>query len=63
MAFLDDEAPKKKLKHELGEDVTLLSEAELLARVDLLKAEIARLEAAASARRASKAAADQVFKL
>jgi uncharacterized small protein (DUF1192 family) len=63
MAFLDDEPPKKKTKHEIGEDLTLLSEGELLARVDLLREEIARLEAAATARRASKAAADQVFKL
>lgn len=63
MAIVDDEPQKKKARHEIGEDVTLLSEAELLDRVDQLKAEIARLEAAAGARRASRAAADQVFKL
>ena len=63
MAIVDDEPQKKRARHEIGEDITLFSEAELLARVEMLKAEIARLEEAAKARRASRAAADQVFKL
>jgi uncharacterized small protein (DUF1192 family) len=62
MAIVDDEQQKRKPKHEIGEDLTLMSETELLARVALLQEEIGRLEAAAAARRASRAAADSVFK-
>lgn len=63
MAIVDDEPQKERARHQIGEDVTLFSEGELLARVEILRQEIARLEAAAAARRASRAAADQVFKL
>ena len=44
-AFDDDEKPKKKLVHEIGQDLTLLSAGELNERIALLKEEIARLEA------------------
>jgi uncharacterized small protein (DUF1192 family) len=57
-----DELPKKKITHELGQDLSLLSVAELTERVGLLKEEIARLEAEMTKKRASKSAADTFFK-
>jgi uncharacterized small protein (DUF1192 family) len=46
MAAIDDEdRPKKKLSHEIGQDLTLLSVKELDERIALLRDEIARLEA------------------
>jgi uncharacterized small protein (DUF1192 family) len=63
MAAVDDEdAPKKKLAHEIGQDLTLLSADELAARIALLKGEIARLEADIEKKRAVKSAADLSFK-
>ena len=41
----DDDKPKKKIAHEIGQDLTLLSAGELAERIALLKDEIARLEA------------------
>ena len=60
---MEEEAPvKKKTVHEIGQDLSLLSVGELRERIDALKSEIARLEAAASAKTASRSAADQFFK-
>ena len=39
-----DDLPKKKVTHEIGQDLSLLSIAELSDRIALLKEEIARLE-------------------
>lgn len=61
-AFDDDDRPKKKVVHEIGQDLTLLSVAELTERVGILKEEIARLEANASSKQAFKSSADQFFK-
>ena len=58
----DDDKPKKKVTHEIGQDLTLLSVEELGARVQLLHDEITRIEADMSQKRASRAAADQFFK-
>jgi len=58
----EDERPKKKIAHEVGEDLSRLSLDELAARAELLKAEIARIEAAATAKRASADAASAFFK-
>jgi uncharacterized small protein (DUF1192 family) len=60
--FDDDDKPKKKIVHEIGQDLTLLSVEELGARVQLLHDEINRLEADMAAKRASRSAADQFFK-
>jgi uncharacterized small protein (DUF1192 family) len=57
-----DDLPKKKITHEIGQDLSLLSVAELTERVSLLKEEIARLEAEMNRKRASKSAADTFFK-
>ena len=58
----EDDKPKKKIAHEIGQDLTLLSVDELAARVQLLHDEIARLEADMKQKRASRSAADQFFK-
>jgi uncharacterized small protein (DUF1192 family) len=61
-AIDDDDRPKKKISHEIGQDLTLLSVEELAARVQLMHDEIARLEADMAQKRASRSAADQFFK-
>jgi uncharacterized small protein (DUF1192 family) len=61
-AFDDDDRPKKKVTHEIGQDLSLLSVEELAARVQLLHDEINRLEADMASKRAKRAAADQIFK-
>jgi uncharacterized small protein (DUF1192 family) len=61
-AIDDDDRPKKKIAHEIGQDLALLSVEELAGRVQLMKDEIARLEADMTQKRAKRAAADQFFK-
>jgi len=61
-AFDDEDRPKKKIVHEIGQDLTLLSVDELAAHVQLLHDEINRLEADMAQKRASRSAADQFFK-
>jgi uncharacterized small protein (DUF1192 family) len=58
----EEERPKKKLAHEIGQDLALLSVEELRDRIALLKEEIARLEAAMASKQASRSTADQFFK-
>ena len=58
----EEDRPKKKIAHEIGQDLTLLSVTELDQRVQLLKEEIARLEANMATKQASKSAADMFFK-
>jgi uncharacterized small protein (DUF1192 family) len=58
----DDDRPKKKIVHEIGQDLALLSVGELNERIALLKEEIARLEAAVSSKQASRDVASQFFK-
>jgi len=63
MAPIDeDDRPKKKIVHEIGQDLTLLSVQELDERVALLNEEIARLEADKVKKQAQRSAADQFFK-
>ena len=54
--------PKKQLAHEIGCDLSALSEHELKERVELLRAEIARLEEEARRKAASREAASAFFK-
>ena len=61
-AIDDDDQPKKKIVHELGQNLTLLSVGELDERIGLLKEEIARIEADIAQKQASKSAADLFFK-
>ena len=58
----EDDRPKKKIAHEIGQDLPLLSAAELADRIALLKEEIALLEADMGRKRAVKSAADTFFK-
>jgi uncharacterized small protein (DUF1192 family) len=62
MAIEDDDKPKRKISHDIGQDLSLLSIEELHERVALLSAEIERLQAAVAKKRASKDAANSVFK-
>jgi len=58
----DDDRPKKKILHEIGQDLTLLSVAELNERIAVLREEIARLEADIAKKQSVRSAADQFFK-
>ncbi len=49
--------------HEIGENLDALSARELAERIELLKREIERLEAAIRAREATRTAASSVFKI
>jgi uncharacterized small protein (DUF1192 family) len=61
-AFEDDDRPKKKVTHEIGQDLALLSDEELGARIALMRDEIARLEVDIAKKKISRSAADDVFK-
>lgn len=62
MSLFEDDRPKKKIAHEIGSDLSLLSADELTARIDLLKQEIARLEAERQKKDASRSAAESLFR-
>jgi uncharacterized small protein (DUF1192 family) len=62
MAADDEERPRKKITHEIGQDLALLSVGELAERIALLQAEIERLQAASNAKQASRSTADKFFK-
>ncbi|MGH6737290.1 MAG: DUF1192 domain-containing protein [Methyloceanibacter sp.] len=60
---LDDIAPPPKKKtHELGQDLSKHSVAELEALIATLKEEIARVEQVLGAKQSSKSAAEAAFK-
>jgi uncharacterized small protein (DUF1192 family) len=52
----DDDRPKKKIAHEIGQDLTLLSVTELNERIALMR------EDDITRKQASRSAADQFFK-
>jgi uncharacterized small protein (DUF1192 family) len=58
----DDDRPKKKIVHEIGQELALLSVKELQERIALLKEEIGRLEGSIASKQASRNVADQFFK-
>jgi uncharacterized small protein (DUF1192 family) len=62
MSIFDDEAPRKKKAHEIGQDISLLSVDELTQRIAQLKAEIGRLEAERAAKDVTRSAADALFR-
>jgi uncharacterized small protein (DUF1192 family) len=62
MASEDDDRPRKKVSHEIGQDLYLLSVEDLTERIALLNAEIARLQEAMTKKRASRDAANSIFK-
>jgi uncharacterized small protein (DUF1192 family) len=61
-AIEDDDRPKKKIAHEIGQELALLSVRELDERIAVLREEIARLEADKVKKHATRSAADQFFK-
>jgi len=58
----DDDRPRPKVAHDIGQDLALLSVQELEARIALLRGEIERLEADIARKRSTRATADQFFK-
>src|ERR1700730_19398080 len=62
MAIEDDDKPRKKVSHEIGQDLSLLSVEELAERIALMNSEIERLQAAMTRKRASRDAANSFFK-
>ena len=62
MAAEDDDRPRKKITHEIGQDLYLLSVEELTERIALLAGEIERLKEAMAKKRSSKDAAASFFK-
>ena len=58
----EDDRPKRKPIHEIGQDLALLSVEELNDRILLLNDEVARLQDALAKKRASRSVADQFFK-
>lgn len=62
MAEIDEDRPRK-IEIAIGEELGLLSVAELEARIALFETEIARLREAIAAKRSSRVAADAVFKI
>jgi len=61
-AIDEDDRPKKKITHEIGQDLSLLSVKELGERIEIMRAEIGRLEADIARKNATRSAADQFFK-
>jgi uncharacterized small protein (DUF1192 family) len=62
MAVTDEDLPKKKPVHEIGEDLSKLSLFELAERIEMLKAEIVRVEQAVATKKASADHAATFFK-
>jgi uncharacterized small protein (DUF1192 family) len=58
----DDDRPKKKITHEIGQELALLSAKELQERIVILREEITRLEASIASKQTSRSVADQFFK-
>ena len=62
MPIEDDDRPRKKISHDIGQDLSLLSVEELTERIALMNSEIERLQAAMTKKRASRDAANNFFK-
>lgn len=62
MSLFDDDRPQKKVTHEIGSDLSLLSVDELTQRIAMLTEEITRLEAERTRKSASRSAAENLFR-
>ncbi|KPF73126.1 hypothetical protein IP69_00735 [Bosea sp. AAP35] len=60
--FSDDDRPRPKPVHEIGQDLSMLSLAEIDLRVAALQAEIERLARAREKKAISRDAADAFFR-
>lgn len=59
--MFDEDVLRPKAAHEIGMDLSTLSEHELAERVEVLKTEIARLETELASKGSSRAAAESLF--
>lgn len=59
---MDADEPRTKPAYQIGQDISLLSTQELQETIDILKAEIARLEIEVASKSASRNAAESFFK-
>ena len=62
MALFDEGPAKPKRVHEIGQDLSLLSQTELEERISQLRQEIERLQAELSSKGASRQAAEALFR-
>ncbi|HEY0218454.1 MAG TPA: DUF1192 domain-containing protein [Afipia sp.] len=62
MAADDDEKPRRKISHDIGQDLSLLSVDDLNERIALLMSEAERLKIEMTKKRASRDAANNFFK-
>ena len=62
MAADDDDRPRRKVSHEIGQDLSLLSVEDLNERIALLMGEAERLKTEMAKKRASRDAANNFFK-
>ncbi len=62
MAAEDDDKPRRKIAHEIGQDLSLLSVNDLNERIALLTNEAERLRTEMAKKRASRDAANNFFK-
>ena len=62
MALFEDDRPKRKIAHEIGQDISLLSVSDLEERIGILKDEITRLEADKAQKNTSRSAAHALFR-
>lgn len=62
MANDDDDRPRRKVTHEIGQDLSELSVEEIGERILLLTGEIERLKIAETKKRATRDAASGFFK-
>ena len=61
MAIEDDDKPRKKITHEIGQDLSLLSVEELTERIALMNSEIERLQAGRHEEARVKGCGEQFF--
>lgn len=62
MGILEEEPARKPRPHEIGQDLSLLSLAELEERIVLLRSEIVRIETELGAKGSTKQAAEALFR-
>lgn len=61
MVIIEDDRPARKPRHEIGQELGLLSVDELRLRIEELRAEIARIEAELAAKGSTRNAAEALF--
>jgi uncharacterized small protein (DUF1192 family) len=59
----EDEPLRRKIVHDIGQDLGILSVDELSERIGLLQAEIERLEREKASKSATRLAAESLFKV